>query len=362
MEGPQPADGFGIPIFRLSSHVRCTHFTDSRSQRGAAPGDRVPPSMAEQSMAVERKEPQTTPVFLYPPVPRRAFVISLVALIVAGLGSLVWPDRLRDAAGLAWLLALIPPFLFAYYRGWGGAAAGLAAAMVVLIGFQIFATLVLGRPVDWRVAAGTSGLFAAVSFGAGVSTELLHRQAFMAIQLAYADPLTGLGNRRVLEFFLERQVAAAARGLPLSVVMFDLDDFKSYNDRFGHAAGDEALQAFGRTLSSSTRGSDLSGRFGGEEFVTVLPATKLEGGVEFAERVRRHFRTMEFDTGARLTVSAGVAAYGPETADSESLIEAADATMYEAKRLGRDRVLDAVSAGKTRGRTPPSIRTGRPPA
>ena len=144
--------------------------------------------------------------------------------------------------------------------------------------------------------------------------------------------------------------------------MFDLDDFKSYNDRFGHAAGDEALEAFGRTLSSSTRGSDQSGRFGGEEFVTVLPLTKLEGGVEFAERVRRHFRTLEFGSGARMTVSAGVAAYGPDTADSDSLIEAADATMYEAKRLGRDLVLDAVSAGKTRGRTPPSVRTRRPPA
>ena len=81
-------------------------------------------------MAVEHKEPQTTPAFLYPPVPRRAFVISLVALIVAGLGSLVWPDTLRDAAGLAWLLALIPPFLFAYYRGWGGAGGRRGGAVL----------------------------------------------------------------------------------------------------------------------------------------------------------------------------------------------------------------------------------------
>jgi len=313
-------------------------------------------------MTVERSQTGSSPVLLYPPVPPRAIFISLVALIVAGVGSLLWPDRLRDAASLSWLLALVPPFLFAYYRGWGGAAAGLAAAMVVLIGLQLFSTLVLGRPVNWRVAGVTTGLFAAVSLGAGVSTELLHRQAFNALQLAYADPLTGLGNRRVLEFFLERQIAGASRGTPLSIVMFDLDDFKSYNDRFGHAAGDDALEAFGRTLADSTRGSDLSGRFGGEEFLTILPGTKLDGAVTFAERVRRQFRTLEFDTGARMTVSAGVASYGPETAESDSLIEAADATMYEAKRLGRDRVLDAVSAGKTRGRTPPSVRTRRPPA
>jgi diguanylate cyclase (GGDEF)-like protein len=105
----------------------------------------------------------------------------------------------------------------------------------------------------------------------------------------------------------------------------------------------------------------LSGRFGGEEFLTILPGAQLDGAVIFAERVRRHFRALDFSTGARLTVSAGVAAYGPDTAESETLIEAADATMYEAKRLGRDRVLDAASAGQTRGRTPQSVRTRRPP-
>jgi hypothetical protein len=123
-------------------------------------------------MTVETDQTGSSPVLLHPPVPPRAIFISLVALIVAGVGSLLWPDRLRDAAGLA-------------------------AAMVVLIGLQPFSTLVPGRPVNWRVAGVTAGLFVAVSFGAGVSTELLHRQAFNALQLAYADPLAGLGNRRV---------------------------------------------------------------------------------------------------------------------------------------------------------------------
>jgi len=318
--------------------------------------------MTNQGMAVVHGNPQSSQNLLYAPIPARAVAISLVALIVAGLASLVWPDRLHDAAGLAWLLALIPPFLFAYYRGWNGAAAGLAAAMAVLIGLQLISTVVLGRPVDWRVAGVTASTFAAVSIGVGISAELMRRRAFDAMQLAYADPLTGLGNRRVLEFFLDLQVSAAERGMALSVVTFDLDDFKSYNDRFGHTAGDEVLVAFSRTLADSTRGSDLSGRFGGEEFLTILPSTKLEGAVILAERVRRQFRTLEFDTGARMTVSAGVAAYGSESADSASLIDAADEAMYEAKRLGRDRVLDAVAAGQTRGRTPPSVRTRRPPA
>lgn len=130
---------------------------------------------------------------------------------------------------------------------------------------------------------------------------------------------------------------------------------------FGHAAGDEALKAFGRTLAASTRGSDLSGRFGGEEFLTILPGTKLPGAKLVAERVRTDFRALEFGTGARLTVSAGIAEYGPDLAEAELLIEAADAAMYEAKRLGKDRILDAATANQTRGRTPTSVRTRRPP-
>jgi diguanylate cyclase (GGDEF)-like protein len=281
------------------------------------------------------------PATATPPVPTRAFWISLAALCVAGVASLVWPAAIAEYSILVWLLALVPPFLLAYYRGWQGAAAGLLAAMLVLIGLQLLGTLALGHPVDWRIAAGTAGILLFVSFAAGLSAELLHRQAFRAVQVAYADVVTGLGNRRVLEFFLERQVAGARRGGSVAVAMFDIDDFKSYNDRFGHAAGDEALAALGRVLAENTRGADLSARYGGEEFTSVLAGTGVEGALVFAQRVRTAFRALEFPTGARLSLSGGVASSPPLAADGETLIRAADAAMYEAKRRGKDQVLPA---------------------
>lgn len=276
-----------------------------------------------------------------PPVPTRAFWISLAALCVAGVGSAVWPSAFAEYSVLVWLLALVPPFLLAYYRGWQGAAAGLAAAMLVLIALQLVGAIVLGHPVDWRVAAGIAGLLVFVSFAAGLSAELLHRQAFRALQVAYADPVTGLGNRRVLEFFLDRQVAGARRGGSVAVAMFDIDDFKSYNDRFGHAAGDEALAALGRVLTENTRGTDLSARYGGEEFTSVLSGAGPDGARKFAERVRMAYRALEFPTGARLSLSGGVAASPPFAADADTLLRAADAAMYEAKRRGKDQVLPA---------------------
>jgi diguanylate cyclase (GGDEF)-like protein len=210
--------------------------------------------------------------------------------------------------------------------------------MAVLIGLQVVGPLALGHPVDWRVAAGTAGLLVFVSFAAGLSAELLHRQTFRALQAAYSDPLTGLGNRRVLEFFLERQTAGVRRGGSVAVVMFDIDDFKSYNDRFGHAAGDEALTALARILAETTRGTDLSARYGGEEFTSVLAGAGLEGARTHAERVRTSFGAAEFGTGARLSLSAGVAAAPPLSPEPDTLLRAADAALYEAKRRGKDRV------------------------
>ncbi|MDT8436793.1 MAG: GGDEF domain-containing protein [Gemmatimonadota bacterium] len=287
------------------------------------------------------------PATATPPVPPRALWLSGLALVVAAAASLLWPDALRDYAGFAWMLALVPPFLLAHYNGWKGAAAGLAAALLVLIGLEVVAAAVIGRPVDWRLAAVTAGLFAAVSVGAGISAEALQRRTFRALQLAYVDSLTGLGNRRVIDFFLAHQVAGARRGGSVAVAIFDLDDFKTWNDRFGHAAGDEALEAFGRTLSASTRASDLSGRIGGEEFLTVLAGGDATGAERFAERVRQAFRAEEFSTGSRLSVSAGIAAAPPLSADAEALVRAADAALYAAKRAGKDRV---VRAGRD---TPP---------
>lgn len=280
------------------------------------------------------------------PVPPRALVLSLLALGVAGLASVVWPESLEELAGLVWLLALIPSFLFAYYRGWEGAAGGVAAAMAVLIMLEVVPPLVSGTHVDWRIAGGVTVVFIAGSLGAGSIAELLRRQKLGALQLAYSDPLTQLPNRRVLDFFLAHHFAAAQRAHRLTIVMFDLDKFKAYNDRFGHQAGDELLVTFAGLLREETRSSDLSGRLGGEEFLAVLPGTDAEGARLYADRVREALSHRDLPTGARMTVSAGLAAYAPTMTDPGDLVRAADAALYAAKSEGRNRTgpIQAISS------------------
>jgi len=273
-----------------------------------------------------------------PTVPPRALYLSLAALLVAGVANLLLPAPMEQFSAYLWLLAIVPTFLFAYYRGWKGATAGLAAAMLVLVGEQIGLPLLLGNHPDWRTTSGTAGVFLVVSLGMGWTTEMMHRRTFNALQLAYADPLTGLGNRRVLEYVFDRHMAGASRGIPVSVVMFDLDDFKGYNDAHGHAAGDAALVLFARVLEQEARRSDLPVRTGGEEFVVVLSGASAEGALAYAERVRARIRSAPTSTGATVTVSAGIAEARPEHRVMTEVIAAADKALYQAKRDGRDRV------------------------
>lgn len=276
-------------------------------------------------------------------MPLRALGISLVALAVAGLGAVVWPESLSDLAALVWLLALVPSFLFAYYRGWEGAAGGVLVAMVVLIAIEVVPSLVSGTDVDWRIAGGVAVAFILASLGAGGIAELLQRQKSSALELAYNDQLTGLPNRRMLDLFLRQHFAAAQRHRPMSVVLFDLDQFKKYNDTHGHSAGDDALCAFADVLRKETRDADLSGRYGGEEFLTMLPHEGLEGARLYAERVVKRLARHELPTGARITVSAGLATSGPTMATATDLVRAADTALYAAKAAGGNRVEPATA-------------------
>jgi diguanylate cyclase (GGDEF)-like protein len=238
-----------------------------------------------------------------------------------------------------WLLAVVPSFLFAYYRGWHGAAAGLAAAMVVLIGQQLAPALLSGTSPDWRTTGLTAGVFLVCSMGIGWGSEKMQYKTFSALCLAYADALTGLGNRRVLDFVLDKHMAGTRRGIPASVAMFDLDDFKGYNDTYGHAAGDEALILVARVLTDEARRSDLPTRTGGEEFVVVLTGTTVEGAVAYAERVRKKIEEAETTTGGRITVSVGVAGAQKDHAETSDVLADADEALYVAKRSGRNQVV-----------------------
>lgn len=150
--------------------------------------------------------------------------------------------------------------------------------------------------------------------------------------LSMTDPLTGLANRRQLERELAREFAAARRGRKLVLVIFDLDGFKSYNDKYGHLAGDEVLRAFGKVLAIETRAMNLAVRYGGDEFLALLTESDLAGAQVFVQRVQDRFRAVlaEMDAG-EVAVSAGMAPYDPEMGSPEELIAEADRVLYEVK-------------------------------
>jgi diguanylate cyclase (GGDEF)-like protein len=271
-------------------------------------------------------------------VPPRALAISLLSLVVAGLAAILWPESLDELAGLVWLLALVPAFLFAYHRGWEGAATGLLIAMILMIAIEIVPALIVGTEVDWRIAGGVAVVFIAASLGLGGLAETLRRQQSSAMQLAFRDTLTGLPNRRMLDLFLNQHFAASQRGMALAVAIFDLDRFKQYNDVYGHGEGDAALKAFGAILKRQTRDSDIAGRYGGEEFLALLPGSSLEGGRRYAERVRESLAAHDLPSGTRITVSAGISVSGSTMSTAAELVRAADAALYQAKAAGGNRV------------------------
>lgn len=154
--------------------------------------------------------------------------------------------------------------------------------------------------------------------------------------LSAMDPLTGIPNRRSLEEYLEREFAAARRGRPLVAVIFDLDDFKVYNDQYGHLAGDEALRAFARSLERETRTMNFAARYGGDEFVVLLSDTDLPGAAVFVERVRIRFAMAARGLGRdQIAVSSGMAAFHPAMDGPQSLLRAADNALYRQKPRAR---------------------------
>lgn len=152
--------------------------------------------------------------------------------------------------------------------------------------------------------------------------------------LSMQDPLTGLANRRLMYLELDRNIAKAKRYKgPFSIIMIDIDHFKEYNDRHGHLAGDRLIEEFARLSLKAVRGADLVVRYGGEEFLILLPETDLKRAADVAERLRR---AVEARKG--VTISLGVASYNEEMKGADELIDAADETLYRAKTGGRNRV------------------------
>ena len=163
-------------------------------------------------------------------------------------------------------------------------------------------------------------------------------------EAAFTDHLTGLANRRRFERQLAREIARTARyGHPFCLLMLDIDDFKRVNDTWGHEAGDEAIRRLAKALQEGIRGVDLAARMGGEEFAVLLTETAVERGLEVAERLRETIKAAEIPGVGSITVSIGVAESPSCAQTTRELLRCADAAMYEAKREGRDRVMNARS-------------------
>ena len=177
-----------------------------------------------------------------------------------------------------------------------------------------------------------------------VELAKLHQQLDRISAQARHDPLTGVLNRKGLDEALEREVSSVRRkGLPLCIGMLDIDNFKSLNDRLGHASGDSALTHLANVAREVMRPQDSLARYGGEEFVLLLPDTTLDHGIEAMTRLQRELTKRFFMAGSEkilITFSAGVAQLGEEESGSEA-IRRADQAMYLAKRAGKNRVLGA---------------------
>jgi diguanylate cyclase (GGDEF)-like protein len=171
-----------------------------------------------------------------------------------------------------------------------------------------------------------------------VDRMALRDQAGEYAQLSITDPLTGLLNRRYIEKRLSEEINRSDRsGAPVTFMMLDVDEFKSYNDRYGHPAGDEALEVIGHVLRENLRGADVAARYGGEEFSVLLPETSVEEAEAIAERIRRHVEVTKFPK-RKVTVSIGIAPLGGNIGTVKELVSAADVALYEAKRDGRNNV------------------------
>jgi len=192
-----------------------------------------------------------------------------------------------------------------------------------------------------RLTFDDQSLFHAVSdelAGAMHGAQLLEEASRMAI----TDPLTGLYNYRFTHDFLKKRLSEARRRRrPFSVIMADVDGLQAINERFGRSVGDDVLNQFGRCLASCVRLSDVVARYGGDEFIVLLPETQLADALMLAERMTHAFASHEWETPVEdleVTASMGCAAFPESGSNTQMLLKAADAALYQAKKFGKNAI------------------------
>lgn len=286
--------------------------------------------------------------FSKPRIPLRAVVIAIAALAVPFVDTSLSSDPTTTGSALLWLLALVPAFLLSYYRGWNGVATALAAGMVLLT-LAVCIALYRGAELGTNILLPVLTAYIAIALAIGWLSEVMHSSRARAELVALTDDLTGLSNRRRARMHLQAQVEQTTVGRALSVVLFDLDNFKAYNDRNGHPTGDVLLCTFAKILTDEAGDGAMPARYGGEEFMAVLSACDADGALAFAERVRAALARAQQNATEGVTVSAGIATSSANLRTANDLIVAADRALYEAKNMGRDRACVAVAPSAASG-------------
>ena len=277
--------------------------------------------------------------------PHYLYVPMLLAAGLLNLYMYLAPEA-RYLILLAWIVALL------FMVGLAGFLEVVTLTAVMTAGYLAILSRLLSEGAQVNVALEHFfvAAFFMVSLYAGVVFERLRnerretaRLRVRLTELAATDVLTGLPNRRQLELILETELADLRRyGGECALAMIDVDFFKPYNDTWGHLAGDAALRELAELLRGRMRASDVLARYGGEEFGLVMKRTARDEAVRTVERLRIAVETYAFHPAmgreAPLTISAGVAAAPEDAWEYATLVQRADEALYEAKRLGRNRV------------------------
>lgn len=218
-----------------------------------------------------------------------------------------------------------------------GESPGRSSCEPLLVGGEVIGSVLVSHH-EPLAAEERSAIQSSIAQAAPVLANL--RNLALAQFRAATDALTGLPNARAVQDTTKRMVAQASRTLtPLAAALLDLDHFKQINDYYGHARGDEVLAAVGTVLRASVRESDFVGRYGGEEFVILMPGTTRDGAVAALEKIRATIAAITVPTVDRsITASAGVAAFPDDGGDVATLLRSADRALYVAKANGRNRV------------------------
>lgn len=282
------------------------------------------------------------PHFLYVPMAATIFLMNYYAYLVPSL---------RMVLLMAWFT--MPVFMV----GLAGALSVILMAGLMAVSYLTSVSLMIvrGVPLSLPFEVAVVLIFMIINSYSAVVYERLRRERLerrvlrqRLSELAITDPLTGLFNRRHFEEILRAEIARIRRyGGHCSLAMIDLDFFKNYNDTLGHLAGDALLKELAALMVSHLRVSDVFARYGGEEFGLIMVNTPRDEATPAMERLRVLVESYPFRGGSiqpfgRLTVSVGVAGCPDDGVDYEELVRKADAALYAAKRLGRNRVQVAV--------------------